>query len=48
MDIGLGAGVDTIVAVMMVGPTGMVTGIDFVPEMLAQASENARSRALGM
>jgi trans-aconitate methyltransferase len=48
MDIVCGSGVDTIVAVMMVDPKGMVTGIDLVPEMLAQASENARSRASGM
>ena len=42
LDIGCGAGVDTIVAAMMVGPTGKVTGIDLVPEMLAQAKENAQ------
>ena len=42
LDIGCGAGVDTIFAAMMVGPTGRVTGIDLVPEMLAQAKENAQ------
>jgi len=42
LDIGCGAGVDTIVAAMMVGPTGRVIGIDPVPEMLAQARENAK------
>jgi ubiquinone/menaquinone biosynthesis C-methylase UbiE len=42
LDIGCGAGVDTIVAAMMVGPTGTVTGIDLVPEMLAQAKKNAQ------
>ena len=42
LDIGCGAGIDTIVAAMMTGPTGTVTGIDLVPEMLAQAKENAQ------
>ncbi len=42
LDIGCGAGVDTIVAAMMAGPTGTATGIDPVPEMLAQARENAQ------
>jgi SAM-dependent methyltransferase len=46
LDIGCGAGVDTIFAAMMVGPTGTVTGIDLVPEMLAQARENAQRRDL--
>ena len=42
LDIGCGAGVDTIVAAMMVGPRGTVTGIDLVPEMLEKARENAK------
>lgn len=46
LDIGCGAGVDTIFAAMMVGPTGTVTGIDLVPEMLAQARENAKLAGL--
>jgi len=46
LDIGCGAGVDTIVAAMMVGPSGTVTGIDLVPEMLAQARENAKMMGL--
>ena len=36
------AGVDSIIAARLVGPSGAVTGIDLVPEMLARASENAR------
>ncbi len=42
LDIGCGAGVDSIIAAKLVGPSGAVTGIDLVPEMLAKASENAR------
>ena len=42
LDIGCGAGIDTIVAAMMVGPEGTVVGIDMVPEMLARARENLR------
>jgi ubiquinone/menaquinone biosynthesis C-methylase UbiE len=46
LDIGCGAGVDTIVGATMVGPTGTVTGIDLVPEMLAKAKENAQMMGL--
>jgi SAM-dependent methyltransferase len=42
LDIGCGAGVDAIIAARLAGPSGSVTGIDLVPEMLARASENAR------
>lgn len=37
LDIGCGAGVDTILASMMTGPTGNVIGVDIVPEMLQKA-----------
>ena len=40
LDIGCGAGVDTILASMMTGPTGNVVGVDIVPEMLQQAEKN--------
>ncbi len=40
LDIGCGAGVDTILASMMTGPTGNVIGVDIVPEMLQQAETN--------
>ena len=40
LDIGCGAGVDTILAAMMAGPTGKAAGIDIVPEMLQRATSN--------
>ena len=42
LDLGCGAGVDAIIAAKLTGPSGAVTGIDLVPEMLAKAGENAR------
>jgi SAM-dependent methyltransferase len=46
LDIGCGAGVDTLIAATMVGPKGRVVGIDFMPEMLGRAQENLRKAAL--
>jgi SAM-dependent methyltransferase len=37
LDIGSGAGTDSLVAALMVGEDGHVTGIDMTPEMLAKA-----------
>jgi len=37
LDVGSGAGTDSLVAAQMVGPEGHVTGIDMTPEMLARA-----------
>jgi arsenite methyltransferase len=37
LDLGSGAGTDSLVAAQMVGPSGHVTGIDMTPEMLAKA-----------
>jgi SAM-dependent methyltransferase len=37
LDLGSGAGTDSLVAAQMVGPDGHVTGIDMTPEMLAKA-----------
>jgi arsenite methyltransferase len=37
LDLGSGAGTDSLVAAQMVGETGRVTGIDMTPEMLAKA-----------
>lgn len=41
LDVGCGAGVDTILAGMMTGPDGRAVGIDGVPEMLERAAKNA-------
>lgn len=40
LDIGCGAGVDTILAGIMAGTTGKAVGIDMVPEMLERAKSN--------
>ena len=37
LDLGSGAGTDSLVAAQMVGPDGQVTGIDMTPAMLAKA-----------
>jgi len=37
LDIGCGAGMDSLIAAQMVGPAGSVTGIDMTPEMAAKA-----------
>jgi arsenite methyltransferase len=37
LDLGSGAGTDSLVAAQMVGPQGRVTGVDMTPEMLAKA-----------
>ena len=42
LDIGCGAGVDTIIAAMMTGSQGRAVGIDLVPEMIRRAEENRR------
>lgn len=42
LDIGSGAGIDVLLAAKIVGPMGRVIGLDFTPEMIARASENAR------
>lgn len=41
VDLGCGAGTDSLVAAQMVGPGGSVTGIDMTPEMLAKARQAA-------
>ncbi len=41
MDIGCGAGVDSILAARKVGPSGRVVGVDLTPEMVKKATDNA-------
>jgi SAM-dependent methyltransferase len=45
LDLGCGAGTDSLVAAQLVGPEGRVTGIDMTPEMLAKAG--AAAAAMG-
>jgi SAM-dependent methyltransferase len=40
LDIGCGAGVDSLVAALLVGPAGRVVGLDATPEMVARAKAN--------
>ncbi len=47
LDIGCGAGMDSLVAAQMVGPAGSVTGIDMTPEMLARARRAAGELGAG-
>ena len=41
LDLGCGAGFDTLLAAQRVGPNGRVIGVDMTPEMLAKARYNA-------
>ncbi|SRR5712692_665285 len=41
LDIGSGAGFDSILAAQMVGPEGRVTGVDMTPEMRTKARSNS-------
>ncbi len=47
LDLGCGAGTDSLVAAQMVGPEGGVTGIDMTPEMLDKARRSAREMGMG-
>ena len=46
IDIGSGAGVDTLVAALMVGPGGKAFGIDITPEMVERAKINLNQMRL--
>lgn len=41
IDLGCGAGIDTLLAARLVAPTGRAIGLDTLPEMLERASANA-------
>ena len=47
LDVGSGAGTDSLVAAQMVGPEGRVTGIDMTPEMLTKARAAANELGVG-
>ena len=47
LDLGSGAGMDSLVAAQMVGPGGRVTGIDMTPEMVAKARGAAAALGVG-
>jgi arsenite methyltransferase len=46
LDLGCGAGMDSILAARRVGPTGKVIGVDMVEEMLAKARRNAEAEGV--
>ncbi|GAB4579524.1 MAG: hypothetical protein Fur0022_22620 [Anaerolineales bacterium] len=46
VDIGSGAGMDSLIAARMAGPTGAVVGVDMTPAMLAKARSNAQAAGL--
>lgn len=47
LDMGCGAGLDTLLAARHVGPTGRVIGLDLLPEMCERARRQAREAGLG-
>jgi len=46
VDVGSGAGIDSLIAAHMVGPAGQVIGIDMTPAMLERARESAAEAGL--
>lgn len=46
VDVGCGAGLDTLIAARMVGPTGHVIGVDITPEMLEKARRSGSELGL--
>ena len=46
LDLGSGAGVDSLIAALQVGPDGSVTGVDMTPEMIENARRGAAELGL--
>jgi arsenite methyltransferase len=46
VDVGCGAGIDSIIAARMVGPTGRVIGLDMTPAMVEKARAGAKEAEL--
>jgi arsenite methyltransferase len=46
VDVGCGAGIDSLIAARMVGPDGKVVGVDMTPAMLEKARRNATEAGL--
>ena len=46
LDLGCGAGFDTLLAAQMVGPNGKIISVDMTPEMVAKARTNAETLGL--
>lgn len=46
VDVGCGAGIDSLIAARMVGATGRVVGVDMTPAMVAKARVGAREAGL--
>jgi arsenite methyltransferase len=46
VDMGCGGGIDSLIAAKMVGPTGVVIGVDMTPEMLDRARAAAAKSGL--
>ena len=47
LDIGCGAGIDLLLAGLLVGPTGRAIGVDLTPEMIVLAAQHASELGLG-
>lgn len=47
LDVGCGAGIDSVLAAQRTGPTGRVLALDFLPEMLERTAAAAAEAGLG-
>jgi SAM-dependent methyltransferase len=47
LDLGCGAGIDTLLAAQAVGPTGRAIGLDMTPEMVERSRRNAAAAGQG-